>query len=324
MSTSNYSSNLGGGGSGSTTFTGLTDTPSNFSGSGGKGVRVNSGASALEFYTLSAGGGGTTISGNPLSADEQAFTATQGQTVFSLSPDVDVNNAMVFINGARALESDYTLTASQLTLDEGATVNDEVVVIGWNGTISYVSTTNYITGGSFDINEQNFTATAGQTVFNLSPTVDTSNTLVFLNGARLKSTDYTLTTSQVTLLSAVNLSDEISVIDHTGTLTSTSTVTAIQASGFSKSIISSNTNLIGDNHYFVNTSGGVVVGTLPATPSQWTEIKFTDNNSSFGTNAFIIGRNGETIMSLSQDLSATTNNASFSLVYNGSDWRISH
>lgn len=34
-----------------TTFLGLTDTPSSFSGQGGKDVRVNSGASALEFYS---------------------------------------------------------------------------------------------------------------------------------------------------------------------------------------------------------------------------------------------------------------------------------
>ena len=34
---------------GSTTFTGLTDTPSSYSGQGGKNVRVNSGGTALEF-----------------------------------------------------------------------------------------------------------------------------------------------------------------------------------------------------------------------------------------------------------------------------------
>lgn len=37
---------------GTTTFVGLTDTPANYSGSGLKGVRVNTGATALEFYTI--------------------------------------------------------------------------------------------------------------------------------------------------------------------------------------------------------------------------------------------------------------------------------
>lgn len=39
----------GGGGSGATTFLGLTDTPSSFSGEGGDIAKVNSGESALEF-----------------------------------------------------------------------------------------------------------------------------------------------------------------------------------------------------------------------------------------------------------------------------------
>lgn len=41
-----------------TTFVGLADTPANFSSAGGKTVKVNSGATALEFVTDSGGGGG--------------------------------------------------------------------------------------------------------------------------------------------------------------------------------------------------------------------------------------------------------------------------
>lgn len=55
---------LGGSGSGSssstpgaTAFTSLTDVPSSYAGQGGKGVRVNAGATGLEFYTISGGGG---------------------------------------------------------------------------------------------------------------------------------------------------------------------------------------------------------------------------------------------------------------------------
>ena len=45
------------GGGGSTTFIGLTDVPASFAGAGGKLVKVNAGATALEF---DAGGGGVT------------------------------------------------------------------------------------------------------------------------------------------------------------------------------------------------------------------------------------------------------------------------
>ena len=41
-----------------TTFTGLTDTPSSYSGEGGKVVQVNAGGTGLEFVTPSGGGGG--------------------------------------------------------------------------------------------------------------------------------------------------------------------------------------------------------------------------------------------------------------------------
>jgi len=48
----------GGGASGVATFLGLTDTPSSYSGQGLKGVRVNTGETALEFYAVSSGTGG--------------------------------------------------------------------------------------------------------------------------------------------------------------------------------------------------------------------------------------------------------------------------
>lgn len=45
----------GGGAGGSSTFTGLTDSPSSYSGETLKGVRVNAGETGLEFFTLPAG-----------------------------------------------------------------------------------------------------------------------------------------------------------------------------------------------------------------------------------------------------------------------------
>ena len=48
----------GSGGSGSSTYTGLTDTPSSFSGEGGKSSRVNSGETDIEFVDVSFDVGG--------------------------------------------------------------------------------------------------------------------------------------------------------------------------------------------------------------------------------------------------------------------------
>jgi len=47
----------GAGGGGATTFTSLTDVPSSYTGSSLKGVRVNSGETALEFYTITPSSG---------------------------------------------------------------------------------------------------------------------------------------------------------------------------------------------------------------------------------------------------------------------------
>jgi hypothetical protein len=62
-----------GGGGGSTTFIGLLDVPSSYTGSGGKLVAVNSGATALEFVTA-AGGGNVTNVGTPAAEENAVWT----------------------------------------------------------------------------------------------------------------------------------------------------------------------------------------------------------------------------------------------------------
>jgi len=155
---------------------------------------------------LSGGGSGGVVA----EANHQYFTAIAGQTVFSLS-SVNTNAAMVFINGVKLLSSDYTLTSSQLTLNNSAALNDEICVIDWtsdgNLTVSGSS------GGGGIQSTQTHTATAGQTVFSLSPTINASESIVFVNGVIIDSSDYTLTNSQLTLGFSSVINDEIIVVD---------------------------------------------------------------------------------------------------------------
>lgn len=67
--------------------------------------------------------------------------------------------------------------------------------------------------------------------------------------------------------------------------------------------------------YPINTSGGAFTGTLPASPSEGDLVGFVDIKGTFGTYNFTIGRNGKTIMDLSEDLVMDTDYGTAYLVY---------
>ena len=74
--------------------------------------------------------------------------------------------------------------------------------------------------------------------------------------------------------------------------------------------------------YGVNTTGGVVVASLPALPPTGGAIYFADAGGAYETNNLIIDPNGQTIMSSVGNMAVSTNNQSFGLFYNGSTWRV--
>lgn len=76
--------------------------------------------------------------------------------------------------------------------------------------------------------------------------------------------------------------------------------------------------------YFVNTSGGVVTATLPASPSLGDSIRFLDVAKTFDTNSFTVARNGKLIQGDAEDLVVTTESAAFELIFSGDTfgWRI--
>ena len=63
------------------------------------------------------------------SAVNQQFTATNGQTAFTLSADPkSENNTQVYINGVYQQKTDYTVSGTTLTFDTGVTLGDIVEV----------------------------------------------------------------------------------------------------------------------------------------------------------------------------------------------------
>ena len=67
--------------------------------------------------------------------------------------------------------------------------------------------------------------------------------------------------------------------------------------------------------YFVNTSGGAVTATLPASPSAGAIVAFKDYAPSFATHNLTIGRNSSNIQGAANDSLLSTNRASVVMVY---------
>ena len=90
------------------------------------------------------------------------------------------------------------------------------------------------------------------------------------------------------------------------------------------STVSSSTNAVASNVYFVNTGGGGVTMTLPASPNLGDEIRFYDVAKTFDSNALTVNRNGKLIQGDSANLTVSTESAAFSLCFSGDSygWRI--
>jgi len=70
---------------------------------------------------------------------------------------------------------------------------------------------------------------------------------------------------------------------------------------------------------FVETNGGAVTVTLPASPAIGDEVTFVDSRYTFDSNALTVGRNSSKIANASSDLVVNTEGAAFGLVYSGSN-----
>lgn len=86
-------------------------------------------------------------------------------------------------------------------------------------------------------------------------------------------------------------------------------------SDYQKISIATSTVAVSNRHYFVDTSGGAIFLTLPASPAAGDYIRVTDAGGAFATNNLTIARNNNNIMRSADDMYVTTNGASFGLVY---------
>ena len=98
----------------------------------------------------------------------------------------------------------------------------------------------------------------------------------------------------------------------------------IQPGKLTYSTVSSSTSVNANNVYFVNTGGGSLTLTLPASPSTGDTITFYDVAKTFDSNALTVARNGKNIQGDSSNLTVSTESAAFSLCFSGDTygWRI--
>ena len=67
--------------------------------------------------------------------------------------------------------------------------------------------------------------------------------------------------------------------------------------------------------YFINTTGGVITMTLPASPTIGDEVSFVDYAGTFDSNTMTVGRNSEKINGATADLTVSVERAANTLVY---------
>jgi hypothetical protein len=196
----------------------LTDLSVTQNAASGSGTLSYDNTSGVFSYTppVISGGGGSTAS----ALTEQEFTATAGQTVFTVTGGItNADNVVVFLNGSRLFSTDVTIsdTANTVTLAAGATVGDLVTVSEFGAAFgSQYSSSIFTVGTSSEYNTSSKVLTTPYTA---------NRVAVYLNGVKLLiGTDCTATNG--TTIDLTNVApvtgDKIEVVEH-GTLADTVT-----------------------------------------------------------------------------------------------------
>lgn len=81
-----------------------------------------------------------------------------------------------------------------------------------------------------------------------------------------------------------------------------------------------------NQNVFVDTRSGQVTVNLPSSPVIGDQVTIIDVYGNFGVNKCVVGRNGQVIMSLPENMDITTSNASVTLIYSqgSTGWRIKY
>jgi hypothetical protein len=213
----------------------------------------------------------------------QAFTATGGQTVFTVTNSFTNGFESVYLNGILlARTSDYTTSNSNtITLVSGAAVNDILEVIG----ITLISPTNTYTQAEID-----------------------SIVTTQING---------LIDSAPSALNTLN--ELAAALGDDENFATTVTNSLSGKKNESSSSISSNTNLVAGTRYFVTSASSLTL-TLPASASVNHQIDIFDASGNAATYNIVVARNSHKINGNEGNLIIDENGRWTMLVYTGSTY----
>jgi hypothetical protein len=103
----------------------------------------------------------------------------------------------------------------------------------------------------------------------------------------------------------------------------TNVIDAITISGgINYEVKTANYTALDKEGILADTSGGAFTITLPATPDVGDQVFIADPTGDWGTNNLTLGRNGETIAGVAQDLVCDISGVSVQVVYDGTTWAV--
>jgi hypothetical protein len=216
--------------------TGVTGPTGSTGATGPTGPTGNTGAGGPTGPTGVTGPTGTVGSAGYV---RTAFTATQGQTTFTVT--YTVGAIQVYLNGVLLNAADYTASnGTSVVLAAGADAGDILEVLA-------LDVTGYVVAPNAAYVRTSFTATGGQTTFTASYTVGFVE--VYLNGVLLNASDYTASNGTSVVLGIAAISGDI--------------VELIAYNTVNVGSISIGTSITGGTSGFVLYNNGGAIGNIP-------------------------------------------------------------
>jgi len=261
----------------------------------GTGVTA-SGTGATKTINVTGGSGSGTVT-----IEKDVHTGNGSTTTFNTSSAIaNENNVQIYIDGVYQSKDNYTTNDSTVTMATAPGNGTSVELI------QFVA----ISGNVVAVD--NFTGNGSTTAFSLTLSVSNkNNTQVYIDGVYQDKSTYTISGTTLTFSPAPGNGAKIEVV-HIKASSSGSGIS------WDSSIQTANFTATAGEGYFVNTAGGAITVTLPASPSLGNEVSIVDYTGTFATNNLTINPNGNKIRGGTVNKLLNANNKAITLVFTDS------